>query len=227
MREMPTVQHASEEEAAIRVMVADDVKATRHSTCLMLKAMPNVRIVAVAENGEQAVEMGQVSRPDLAILDICMGKVSGIEVMTRLRAAIPQMRFIAISAEQDERTVQQAQAAGARDYLIKPFTMDELRASVAKTCAMNLSAQPRRMVNGQTGQLRNHRDLHLQQLAITFAKERRTDREAMEVLEELAANPYCEQRWLTSLAILYVLHSEWRKLAYLAARLERLAASES
>ena len=110
-------------------------------------------------------------------------------------------------------------------FFVKPFSMDELAASVTRVSGMHIAAEPRSHIG--TGQLRNHRDLHLQQLAVTYVKERRTDRAAVDVLEELAANPYCEARWLTSLALLYVLHKEWGKLAHLAGRLDRLATEEA
>ena len=117
MQEMPAVQPTEAASATLRVLVADDTKATRHSTCLMLKSLPNVRIIGVAENGQQALEMAMLHRPDLAILDIRMGAIDGIEVMKRLGGFAANIRFIAMSAERDDETLARAHEAGARDFL--------------------------------------------------------------------------------------------------------------
>jgi lipopolysaccharide biosynthesis regulator YciM len=60
----------------------------------------------------------------------------------------------------------------------------------------------------------------LKQLANEYAKNRRTDDQAVRVYEQLAANPACELRWLRTLAMIYVIRQEWGKLRNLAARLE-------
>ena len=72
----------------------------------------------------------------------------------------------------------------------------------------------------QTAQLHQRNEAYLIQLANEYAKSRRTDDQAVEVYEHLAANPACELRWLRTLAMVYVIRQEWGKLRILAARLE-------
>jgi lipopolysaccharide biosynthesis regulator YciM len=69
--------------------------------------------------------------------------------------------------------------------------------------------------------LKEQRASYLLQLATEYSKTRRTDDEAVEVFEQLAANPNCEVRWLRTLAMLYIIRQEWMKLQVLAGRLAR------
>jgi lipopolysaccharide biosynthesis regulator YciM len=69
--------------------------------------------------------------------------------------------------------------------------------------------------------LRAQRASYLMQLAHEYSRSRRTDDEAVEVFEQLAANPRCELRWLRTLAMLYIIRQEWKKLQVLSGRLAR------
>jgi lipopolysaccharide biosynthesis regulator YciM len=71
------------------------------------------------------------------------------------------------------------------------------------------------------GRLKDQRASYLLQLATEYSRSRRTDDEALEVFEQLAANPKCEVRWLRTLAMLYIIRQEWMKLQVLAGRLAR------
>jgi DNA-binding NarL/FixJ family response regulator len=209
----------SDQPGKLRIMVADDVMATRHSTCLMLRMLPNAEVVAVAENGHQAIEMARQHKPDIAVVDMYMGEMQGPEAIRIMRQLNPRLRCIAISSERQNEIVERAFQAGASDYLVKPFTVEELIGAIHKVTGALLQQRPRL---GSTGQLRDQRDAHLQQLAADHVRARRTDADAVKVLEELAENLYCEERWLRALAMLYVIHKRWAELAKLATRLERL-----
>jgi YesN/AraC family two-component response regulator len=107
---------------------------------------------------------------------------------------------------------------GAREYLVKPFTVYQLNNAVKRVGDIVKSEREKADVSER---LRAQRASYLVQLAGEYAKSRRTDDEALEVFEQLAANPKCDLRWLRTLAMLYVIRQEWLRLQVLAGRLAR------
>lgn len=200
----------------LRILIADDVQATRHSASLMLNLLPNTQLVATAANGQEAVNLVRQHRPDLVIMDVNMPKLDGVSALCEMRQEQPKLKCLLISSERDEVTLRRAREAGAFDFLVKPFTSEELLEVINRVS----QAVEKRKTLPKTAQLRDRRDVHLLQLAAQYAKSRRTDDAALEVFEELAKNPYCDGYWLKSLAMMYVIRMEWAKLKLLAARLE-------
>jgi len=201
----------------LRVLVADDVTETRRSTRLMLTLIPNVEIVAIAKNGREAVESARQHKPDIALMDINMPQMNGLRAIEVMLSEHPDMACVVISAERDTETLLEAMAVGARGYLTKPFTSEQLIETVGRI-SHNLIANRQRA--DQSANMRRQRDIYLVELANEYVKQRRTDDKALLVYEELAARPDCELQWLMSLAMIYVLRKEWSKLKQLAARLE-------
>jgi len=109
-------------------------------------------------------------------------------------------------------------SVGVQEYLVKPFTGDELEEAIAKVRVRVEQAQQRVM---QDTQVRKQREAYLVQLATEYSKTRRTDDQAMEVFEQLAMNPNCEPRWLQTLAMIYVVRQKWARLKVLAGKLEQ------
>lgn len=213
---MSHVQVNSTRTGQLRVIIADDIQATRHSTSLMLNLLPETELIGTATNGVEAIQLVKQHRPDLLIMDVNMPKMDGISALSEIRRLYPEVRCLLISSERDEVVLAKAKKAGAFHFLVKPFTSEELVEVVARV----LQSQENRSSRPPTGQLRDRRDVHLRQLAATYAKMHRTDDEALAVFEELAENPYCDEYWLKSLAMIYVIRLKWGKLKELAARLE-------
>ncbi len=201
----------------LRVLIADDVQETRRSTRLMLSMVSDVEVVAIASNGVQAVQMSKEQKPDIVVLDINMPELNGLEAFRQIKQIHPDTGCIIISAQKESVILQEAMSIGIRDYLFKPFTVDQLEEAVESVGARLLKSRQER---AQKQQLRQKNEVYVKQLAIEFAKSRRTDDRAIEVYEYLAANPACELRWLRTLAMVYVIRQEWGKLRTLAARLE-------
>jgi YesN/AraC family two-component response regulator len=201
----------------LRVLIADDIQETRRNTRLMLSMIEDVEVVAIASNGLQAVQMAQEQHPDIVVLDINMPEMNGLAAFKEIVKIHPDTGCIIISAEKDSEILRMTMSLGIRDYLFKPFTVDQMEQAVGKVAAR--LAQIRRQMR-QTDQLRQRNEAYLKQLANEYAKSRRTDDKAVEVYEQLAANPSCELRWLRTLAMIYVIRQEWGKLKALAARLE-------
>ncbi|MBP7593394.1 MAG: response regulator transcription factor [Chloroflexi bacterium] len=203
----------------LRIMVADDVTETRRSTRLMLTLIPNVEIVAIAKNGREAVELARQHKPDIALMDVNMPQMNGLQAIEVMLSERPEMACIILSAERDTETLLEAMAVGARGYLTKPFTSDQLIEAVAR---ISHSISANNAQSDQVAKLRRQRDIYMVELANEYVKQRRTDDKALLVYEELAARPDCDLQWLMSLAMIYVLRKEWGKLKALAIRLENL-----
>lgn len=202
----------------LRVLIADDVQETRRNTRLMLATIDDVEVVAIASNGVQAVQLAQEQHPDITLLDINMPDMDGLTAYREIVKTLPGTGCIIISAEKDPITFRKAISVGVQEYLVKPFTVDELEAAIER---MRGRVEQLRAKVLQDSQLRKQREAYLLQLATEYAKTHRTDDQAMQVFEHLAENPHCESRWLQNLAMIYVVRQKWSKLKVLAEKIEQ------
>ena len=202
----------------LRVLIADDVQETRRNTRLMLATIDDVEVVAIAANGTQAVELAKQHHPDIVLLDINMPELDGLSAYRHIAQIHPDTGCIIISAEKDTSTLRAAMSIGVQEYLIKPFTGDELEQAIARVSERVVK---QRIKLAQDTQLRKQRQAYLLQLAAEYAKTRRTDDKAVEVFEQLAAYPQCEMRWLQNLAMIYIVRQDWGRLKLLAAKVEQ------
>jgi len=202
----------------LRVLIADDVQETRRNTRLMLATIDDVEVVAIAVNGLQAVQMATEHHPDIVLLDINMPEMDGLTAYREIAKFHPDTGCIIISAEKDTTTLRTAMSMGVQEYLIKPFTIEELEMAVVRVYER---VQQTRQKLAQADKLNKQREAYLTQLATEYAKTRRTDDQAMEVFEQLAENPQCDARWLQTLAMIYVVRQKWGKLKTLAEKVEQ------
>ncbi len=202
----------------LSVLIADDVQETRRNTRLMLATIDDVEVVAIASNGIQAVDLAKQHHPDILLLDINMPELDGLSAFRRIAQIYPDTGCIIISAEKDVTTLRTAISVGVQEYLVKPFTVDELEAAIVRVAPR---VQQIRQKIAQSEQLRKRNEAYLTQLANEYAKTRRTDDKAVEVFERLAEYPNCETRWLQNLAMIYIVRQDWGKLKTLAAKVEQ------
>jgi len=202
----------------LRVLIADDIQETRRNTRLMLATIDDVEVVAIASNGVQAVELAKEQHPDIVLLDINMPEMDGLTAYRHIAQIHPDTGCIIISAEKDTTTLRTAMSIGVQEYLIKPFTGDELEIAIAR---VSERVQQVKKKLAQDAQLRKQREAYLLQLAVEYAKTRRTDNQAVEVFEQLAENPQCEMRWLQNLAMIYIVRQDWSRLKTLATMVEK------
>jgi len=200
------------------VLIADDVQETRRNTRLMLATIDDVEVVAIAANGLQAVQLAKEHHPDIVLLDINMPEMDGLTAFRNIVQIHPDTGCIIISAEKDTMTLRTAISLGVQEYLIKPFTIDELEVAIAR---VNDKVAETRKKLAQVNDLKKKKEDYLKQLATEYSKARRTDEKAMEVFEQLADYPNCEPRWLQTLAMIYVVRREWSRLKILSTKLEQ------
>lgn len=212
------VQTNVSQKRKLRVLIADDIQETRRNTRLMLATIDDVEVVAIAANGVQAVNLAKEHYPDILLLDINMPELDGLSAYRQIAQTHPDIGCIIISAEKDTSTLRTAMSIGVQEYLIKPYTIEELETAIARV--YERVAQTRQKL-AQAEQLRRRNEAYLQQLASEYAKTRRTDDQAIEVFERLAENPQCEPRWLQNLAMIYVIRQMWGRLKILATKVEQ------
>ena len=111
---------------AIRILLADDHTVMRKGLRMLLDNQPEFSVVAEASDGRQAVEQAEATSPDVAVVDIAMPNLSGIEAAQRIHAALPQVAIVILSMHSDEGYVLRALKAGAKGYLLKDSAEGDL-----------------------------------------------------------------------------------------------------
>ncbi len=119
---------------SIRVMVVDDHPMWREGVARDLTEAGH-QVVATSGEGRQAVRVAAAARPDLVVLDLQLPDISGVEVIRGLRAALPGVRVLMLSASGEPQGVLDAVKAGATGYLIKSAAPAEFLDAVRRTAA--------------------------------------------------------------------------------------------
>jgi DNA-binding NarL/FixJ family response regulator len=110
----------------MRVVLADDHHLVRKGIRALLEAIPDVEVVAETGNGREALELIETKRPDVAVLDITMPELNGLEVAARAAKEVPHTKVLLLSMHAGEAYVAQALRVGVAGYLLKDAADDEL-----------------------------------------------------------------------------------------------------
>jgi YesN/AraC family two-component response regulator len=213
----------------LRVLIADDFQETRRSIRLMLSMNPDVIVVAIAKDGKEAVEMAREHQPDILVMDINMPKIDGLAAFKVIREIFPATGCVIITGQRETGPLDMAMTLGVYEYLLKPFTIEELNNAVNRVAALVMENRQKladanpNYTNEAAPVSAVESTANLKTLAEEFAKNRRTDDEALAVFEKLADDQACDLRWLRTLAMQYVIRQEWGKLKTLSERLEQQA----
>jgi DNA-binding NarL/FixJ family response regulator len=121
-----SIPPGSEKAQAITVLVADDHPIVREGLVALLNRQTNMRVLAEAANGREAIEQFFAHRPNVVLLDLRMSVMDGIEVLNAICEQDPRCRVIIISSYQDEEDIYRALRAGAQGYVLKDAPVDEL-----------------------------------------------------------------------------------------------------
>lgn len=110
----------------IRILLADDHLVVRSGLRRLLEQRPGLEVVAEAESGEQAYQVFNEVRPDVAVMDLSMPGMGGLEAIRRILARDPSARLLVFSMHENASFASQALKAGARGYVAKTGASDEL-----------------------------------------------------------------------------------------------------
>ena len=110
----------------IRILVVDDIVETRENLAKLIGFEPDMVIVASADGGQQAVEFAKKERPDVILMDINMPDMDGITATEIIANTVPESPIIMMSVQGEQDYLRRSMLAGAREFLVKPFSADEL-----------------------------------------------------------------------------------------------------
>lgn len=110
----------------IEVLIADDGAQTRENIRKILSLEDNIIIVGESSNGQETVKAAVETKPDVILMDVNMPVMNGIQATEIITLDLPETVVIIMSAEGDQEYLRKAMIAGARDFLVKPFTSDAL-----------------------------------------------------------------------------------------------------
>lgn len=110
----------------IRILLADDHTVMRRGLRLLLESQPGFSVVAEAQDGRQALQEAEATQPDVAVLDIAMPNLSGIEAAERIASELPNTAIVILSMHSDEAYVLRALKVGAKGYLLKDSAEGDL-----------------------------------------------------------------------------------------------------
>jgi pilus assembly protein CpaE len=119
-------------EEVIRVLIVDDIPETRENLKKMLYFESDIEIVGAAASGEEAIELSKQTRPHIVLMDINMPGLDGISASEAITRDVSFAQIIMMSVQSEADYLRRSMLAGARDFLTKPFTMDELISTVRR-----------------------------------------------------------------------------------------------
>src|SRR5438067_6723111 len=114
----------------IRVLIADDVPEARDNVQKLLQFAGDIQVVGQAGTGREAVELARGQSPDVVLMDVTMPEMDGITATQLITAQLPGIAVIMISVQVDPDSLRRSLQAGARDYLSKPFGLEDLTNSI-------------------------------------------------------------------------------------------------
>jgi pilus assembly protein CpaE len=119
----------------IQVLIVDDIPETRDHLAKLLSFEPDVEVIGTASSGAEAIELATKLRPDVVLMDINMPDMDGIAATERLSAQVPSAAVVMMSVQGEADYLRRSMLAGAREFLVKPFSSDELTASIRQVAS--------------------------------------------------------------------------------------------
>jgi DNA-binding NarL/FixJ family response regulator len=114
------------------VLVADDHPVVRAGLAAVITQEPDLQLMAEADNGERAVALFREHRPDIALMDLRMPLVDGVEAIRRITEEFPEARILALTTYEGDADIRRALRAGARGYLLKDMLLSDVIIAIRK-----------------------------------------------------------------------------------------------
>jgi len=117
---------------SISVIIADDIAGTREDIKRLLYFEEDIKVVGEAGDGDEAVKLYESLKPDVILMDVNMPRLDGIRASEMITVNNPDSAIVIVSIQGEQEYLRKAMAAGARDYLVKPFSCEELADTIRK-----------------------------------------------------------------------------------------------
>jgi len=143
------------EPASIRVLIADDQRVVRDGLTMLVSLIDGVDVVGSASDGEEAVRLAEAHQPDVIMMDLRMPGVDGIAATAQVSQRLPNVRVLVLTTYADEAAILPALRAGARGYLTKDASAEQIEAAIRAVHAGQTHLDPavqERLVAAVTGQ---------------------------------------------------------------------------
>jgi len=127
----------------IRVLIVDDIPETRDHLAKLLGFEGDIDVVGAAASGREAIELAGKLSPDVVLMDINMPDMDGIAATERLAAEVPGTAVVMMSVQGEADYLRRSMLAGAREFLVKPFSSDELTSSIRQVFTREREKQSR------------------------------------------------------------------------------------
>ncbi|HHX22952.1 MAG: AAA family ATPase [Tepidanaerobacteraceae bacterium] len=118
--------------APISVLIADDIATTREDIKRLLYFEEEIQVIGEAADGEEAIALAAELNPDVVLMDINMPRIDGIGATEQISVNVPHTAIIIISIQGEQEYLRKAMAAGAREYLVKPFSANDLANAIRR-----------------------------------------------------------------------------------------------
>jgi pilus assembly protein CpaE len=135
----------------IRVLIVDDVAETRENIRRLLQFENDVEVVGVAGTGREAIAVAKDVRPDVVLMDINMPDMDGIAATETIRRTVYFTQIVVLSVQGDPNYMRRAMLAGARDFLTKPPSVDELTSAIRRAGKMAHEERSKAPIGAQSG----------------------------------------------------------------------------
>lgn len=115
---------------SIQIMVVDDHHIVRQGLVALIATMPDMKVIAEASDGVQAIELYKKHLPDVTLMDLRLPNKNGVDAITQIRVEFPAARIIVLTTFDGDEDIYRALQAGAKGYLLKGMNADELTQAI-------------------------------------------------------------------------------------------------
>jgi len=115
----------------LRVVIADDQRVVREGLAMLIGLLDGIQVVAMAADGVEAVDQALLHRPDVVVMDLRMPNLDGAAATARIRAELPQTQVLVLTTYADDDALFPALQAGARGYLTKNASAEEIEQALS------------------------------------------------------------------------------------------------
>jgi DNA-binding NarL/FixJ family response regulator len=129
-------------EAPIRVVIADDQRVVRDGLTMLIGLIDGVEVVGTASDGIEAVQLAERERPDIVLMDLRMPRMEGAEATRQIRAARPDAHVLVLTTYADDESLFPALQAGARGYLTKDASAEQIEQAIRALAAGQTHLDP-------------------------------------------------------------------------------------